>query len=50
MWVKTQWGTQTVISFPKESLSASVTKAAVVVRVHKQGSQLQDSVSSSFDK
>jgi hypothetical protein len=50
MNVRVEWGTQTVSSYPRVSLSASVTRAAVAARAHKQGSQAQEMASSCFDK
>jgi hypothetical protein len=50
MRVKTEWGTQTVSSCPKVSLSASAIKAAVAARVLRQGDQPQETITSCFDK
>jgi hypothetical protein len=50
MKVRTEWGTQTVSSCPRVSLSASATRTVVAARALKQGSQPWDAASSCFDK
>jgi hypothetical protein len=50
MRVKTEWGTWTVSSCPKASLSASATKMAVTAKVGRQGGKLQKTTSRCFDK
>jgi hypothetical protein len=50
MRVKTEWGTWTVSFCLKVSLSAIAAKMAGAARVHRQGSQTWESVSSYFDK
>jgi hypothetical protein len=50
MSVRTEWGTRTVSSYPRVSLSASVTRAVVAARARRQGGQPQEMASSCFDK